>query len=245
MPLGQMCKHNCYYGEDRRLGSCFGWLRATQHCAQSRRHGGALVGLAPQIETWNTMYQWSFCQIMECQVPPRKRKAPLSGGGSDCACHKWLPTCRWLQFSVNLQSYNHLLSRNWTESYRNLQSHDWTKSCKEVRKEIIIPIQMCLSKSDNIQIDQYIQMSQDLNPSACSCLFIFIYSPYENHTQCNAIWEVATASPRFCNEPHPSHDLFVNVPGTTFTSWSKRQFVVIRQAEQQVRRASHCGTKQQ
>jgi len=57
----------------------------------------------------------------------------------------------------------------------------------KVQKEIIIPIQMCLSKSDNIQIDRYIQMSQDLNPSACSCLFIFIYSPYENHTQCNAI----------------------------------------------------------
>jgi len=33
-------------------------------------------------------------------------------------------------------------------------------------------------------------------------------------------------------------------PGTTFTSWSKHHFVVIIKAEQQVRKASHCGTKQ-
>jgi len=45
---------------------------------------GALVGLAPQtkpkprqIETWNTIKQWSVCQFLECQVPPHKRKAPL------------------------------------------------------------------------------------------------------------------------------------------------------------------------
>jgi len=45
---------------------------------------GALVGLAPpnkatspQIETWNTINQWSFCQFLECQAPPHKRKAPL------------------------------------------------------------------------------------------------------------------------------------------------------------------------
>jgi len=32
--------------------------------------------------------------------------------------------------------------------------------------------------------------------------------------------------------------------GTTFTSSSKHAFVVIRKGEQQVRKASHCGTKQ-
>ena len=37
---------------------------------------GALVGLAPQIETWNTVHQWSFCQFLECQVPPHTRKVP-------------------------------------------------------------------------------------------------------------------------------------------------------------------------
>jgi len=51
--------------------------------------------------------------------------------------------------------------------------------------------------------------------------------------------------PRLCNELHPLHVLFVKVvPGTTFTSWSKHHFVVIGKAEKQVRKASHCGTKQ-
>jgi len=43
---------------------------------------GTLVGLvpqtklqAPQIETWNTINQWSFCQFLECQATPHKRKA--------------------------------------------------------------------------------------------------------------------------------------------------------------------------
>jgi len=46
------------------------------------------------------------------------------------------------------------------------------------------------------------------------------------HCQCNANREVATASPRFCNEPHPLHVLFVKVvPGTTFTSWSKHHLL--------------------
>jgi len=68
----------------------------------------------------------------------------------------------------------------------------------------------------------------------------------KSHFQYNALPEVATAYPRFCNEPHPLHVLFVNVvPGTTFPSLSNHHFVVIRKAEQQVRKASHCGTKQQ
>jgi len=31
------------------------------------------------------------------------------------------------------------------------------------------------------------------------------------HSQCNATRKVATALPRFCNEPHPLHVLFVKV----------------------------------
>jgi len=66
------------------------------------------------------------------------------------------------------------------------------------------------------------------------------------HFQCNANRKVATASAGFCNEPHPLHVLFVNVAsGTTITSCSKHHFVVIGKAEQQVCKASHCGTKQQ
>ena len=45
---------------------------------------GSLVGLAPQtklqapqIEIWNTLNQWSFCQILECQAPLRKRNPPI------------------------------------------------------------------------------------------------------------------------------------------------------------------------
>ena len=70
---------NCYYAEDHRFDSFFGWLRVTQHCA----------------------------------------------------CNKWLPACRWLQSSVNLQSHN------WTERYSNLQSQNWSESCEEVQKKII------------------------------------------------------------------------------------------------------------
>jgi len=44
-----------------------------------------------------------------------------------------------------------------------------------------IPIQIWLSKNDNIQTNQYIGMSQDLNPkpSTCSSLVIFIYWAWE------------------------------------------------------------------
>jgi len=42
-----------------------------------------------------------------------------------CACRKWLPTCWWLQFTVNLRSCSNLSSQNWTES------------CDKVQKKII------------------------------------------------------------------------------------------------------------
>jgi len=57
--------------------------------------------------------------------------------------------------------------------------------------------------------------------------------------------------PRSCKSissflPHPLHVLFVNVvPCTTFTSWSKHHFFVIRNAEQQSTQTSHCSTKKQ
>jgi len=68
----------------------------------------------------------------------------------------------------------------------------------------------------------------------------------ESHFQRNINWEVATASPPFCCEPHLSHILFVKVaPSTTFTSWSKHHFVVIGKPRRQVCKISHCGSKQQ
>jgi len=68
----------------------------------------------------------------------------------------------------------------------------------------------------------------------------------ESHIQCNTNREVATTTPSFYNKPHRSHVLFVkSAPGTNFTSWSKHHFVAIRKTERQVRKASHCGSKQQ
>ena len=52
----------------------------------------AFGGLAPQIETGNTIHLLNFCQFLQCQAPPHKSKAPcrnakppywrLSGDGS-------------------------------------------------------------------------------------------------------------------------------------------------------------------
>jgi len=68
----------------------------------------------------------------------------------------------------------------------------------------------------------------------------------ESHIQRNACGEVATTTPPFYNEPHQSQILFVKAaPGTTFTSWSQHHFVAIGKPDRQVRKASHCGSKQQ
>ena len=42
-----------------------------------------------------------------------------------------------------------------------------------------------------------------------------------------------------------TRSFFKVVPGTTFESWSKHHYAVIGKVEQQVHKASHCGTKQQ
>jgi len=51
----QMCNLNCYCGENRRFGSFFGWLRATQQCAcnKSAQHVGGcnpLLTRSPKTE---------------------------------------------------------------------------------------------------------------------------------------------------------------------------------------------------
>ena len=67
----------------------------------------------------------------------------------------------------------------------------------------------------------------------------------ESHNQRNT-GEVATTSPPFYNEPHRSHVLCVKAElGATSTSWSQHQFVAIGNPERHVRKASHCGSKQQ
>jgi len=68
----------------------------------------------------------------------------------------------------------------------------------------------------------------------------------KSHIQRNANQKVATTSPPFHSKPHRSHVPFVKAaPGMTFTSWSQHHFVVIGKPEQQERKASHCGSKQQ
>ena len=103
------------------------------------------------------------------------------------------------------------------------------KVAKKFKRKSSIPIQISLSKNDNIQIIQYIEMSQDLNRSTCSSVVIFMYwamGMRKSHFQCEANREVTTTSPRFCNEPHLLHVLLVKVvPGTNFTSWSKHHFL--------------------
>jgi len=92
---------------------------------------------------------------------------------------------------------------------------------------------------------------RDHSINACSC-HIYLCVAHcahpicgESHFQRNINWEVATTSPLFA-EPQRSHILFVKVaPGTTFTSWSKHQFVVIGKHRRQICKASPCGTKQQ
>jgi len=67
----------------------------------------------------------------------------------------------------------------------------------------------------------------------------------ESHNQCNTTGEVATTSPPY-NEPHRLHVLCVKAESsTTFTSWSQPHFVAIGNPEQHMRKASHCGSKQQ
>jgi len=107
------------------------------------------------------------------------------------------------------------------------------KVAKKFKRKSSIPIQICLSKNDNIPIHQYIEMSQDLNPSACSSLVIFMYCACENCTfnttpterlqqhpdmgrlqhKCNRLRLLAPCSIAITNKQHHNvidHDYFVN-----------------------------------
>jgi len=68
----------------------------------------------------------------------------------------------------------------------------------------------------------------------------------ELRIQRNTNGEVATTSPPFYNELCRSHIIFVNAAlGMTFISWSQHHFVEIWKPMRHVRKASHCGNKQQ
>ena len=68
----------------------------------------------PQIETWNAINQWSFCQFLECQVPPYKCKAPL------------LQTF-WRRFCADA-SVTKILRANWNFVWFRLKSDDGVSS---------------------------------------------------------------------------------------------------------------------
>jgi len=60
------------------------WTSRSKFTTQSRRHGRTLVGLAPliklqapQMETWNTINQWSFVNFWNVKPPCTKEKPPI------------------------------------------------------------------------------------------------------------------------------------------------------------------------
>ena len=76
--------------------------------------------------------------------------------------------------------------------------------------------------------------------SSCTSRSWWITQSTQHHRRgCNNI-------PPFYNEPHWSHILCVKAElRTTFTSWSQHHFVAIGIPERHMRKASHCGSKEQ
>ena len=99
-----------------------------------------------------------------------------------CGCNKWLPTCRWLQSTVNLRSQSNLQSQTEPKVTVICSPKTKLKVVKKFKRKWSLPIQICLSKKDSIHIHQYIEMSQTLNPRTCSSLVIFIYWARESQT---------------------------------------------------------------
>ena len=117
------------------------------------------------------------------------------------------------------------------------------KFAKKFKTKSSIPTQICLSKSDKIQIHQYIEMWCDQKARVASA-------------QKFTLWQQATIEitqrdhstvagsrhkrsfnniPFFLQWTAPIACSFGKVaPGTTFTSWSKHRFVVIGKDEKQV-----------
>ena len=77
------------------------------------------------------------------------------------------------------------------------------KVAKKFKRKHSIPIQFCLSKNNNIQIHQCIEMLQDLNTNTCSCLVRFMHWAYESHTfNATQIGRFQKHTLVFANEPH-------------------------------------------
>jgi len=93
------------------------------------------------------------------------------------------------------------------------------KVAKKFKGKSSIPAEICLSKNDDIQIHQYIGMSQDLNPnlSACSSLVIFMYWACKRHLSIFLVLRSESSSGKCAkfhtvvaskNNDHPSRSLY-------------------------------------
>ena len=119
-----------------------------------------------------------------------------------CACNNWLPTFRWLQSSE--------------PAVPKLNQFE-PKVVKKFKRKSQIPIR--LSKTDDIQIRQYTEMSQDLNPNprTCSSLVIFMYWACERQVSIFLVWRSKRLSGK-CpklhtlaasnNRDHPTRSLY-------------------------------------
>jgi len=81
------------------------------------------VGLAPQIETWNTINQWRFVNFQNVnfqnQAPPHKRKPPLSKFSSDGS--------EFAAYSSFVHKKSNLTQVKQEFKYLRAQWHDQTK----------------------------------------------------------------------------------------------------------------------
>jgi len=129
-------------------GMICSYIHLFPQSAQSRGHGNGFGGLspqtklqAPQIETWNTINQWSFCQFLEYQAPPHKRKAPLLKSFQQ---HFWV--CYLFLFCPQeSQSYSNE-TRIWIltcEAAWPAQNFRWVKMF-DFRRAIVLCLRNCL-----------------------------------------------------------------------------------------------------
>ena len=98
-------------------------------------HGGLLgtkpppkqSSKTPKIETWNTINQFSFCQILECQSLPHKAKAPLQKRKAPLLKTFWRRFWIWpaLLFSISCARFG--MDSNFFGSFLYLLSryHAW------------------------------------------------------------------------------------------------------------------------
>jgi len=150
-------------------------------------------------------------------------------------------------FHQNIFSY-HCLTRNQSTQVEVIQTFD-QQLCWKVWKSFWNHFQFfkiqeaSIRKSSQFVYHDAIACSRHIYMGVVLCTHP---SRGELHIQYNGNGEVATTSPPIYNEPHRLHVLFVKAaPSTTFTSWSQHHFVAIGKPEQQVRKAIHCGNKQQ